>query len=165
MNLPVYIMWLLDAWLPSQFTFLFPSNLEEKDTDFVSQQLLISYSIFHQMLYSALDTGNFHVIQGSPVDVWSAEIYKKTHFKHELGNKLGFDVEDIVVLVVGSSFYNELSPEYAVALNRMGPVLTKLPRKNPEVSFKFVFLCGNSTNRCNDALQVVFSFLYVPIFL
>lgn len=117
------------------------------------------------MFYSALDTGNFHVIQGSPVDVWSAEIYKKTHFKYELGKKLGFDVEDIVVLVVGSSFYNELSSEYAVALNRMGPVLTKLPRKNPEVSFKFVFLCGNSTNGCNDALQVVFSFLYVPIFL
>uniref|UniRef100_A0A0A0KWP4 Glycosyl transferase family 1 domain-containing protein n=1 Tax=Cucumis sativus TaxID=3659 RepID=A0A0A0KWP4_CUCSA len=130
--------------------------------NFALPQLLISYSIFHQMLYSALDTGNFHVIQGSPVDVWSAEIYKKTHFKHELGNKLGFDVEDIVVLVVGSSFYNELSPEYAVALNRMGPVLTKLPRKNPEVSFKFVFLCGNSTNRCNDALQETASRLGLP---
>ncbi|XP_016900299.2 uncharacterized protein LOC103489564 [Cucumis melo] len=114
------------------------------------------------MFYSALDTGNFHVIQGSPVDVWSAEIYKKTHFKYELGKKLGFDVEDIVVLVVGSSFYNELSSEYAVALNRMGPVLTKLPRKNPEVSFKFVFLCGNSTNGCNDALQETASRLGLP---
>ncbi|XP_038891990.1 uncharacterized protein LOC120081305 [Benincasa hispida] len=114
------------------------------------------------MLYSALDTGNFHVIHGSPVDVWTAEIYKKTHFKYEIGKKLGFDVEDIIVLVVGNSFYNELSPEYAVALNRLGPVLTKLPRKNPGISFKFVFLCGNSTNGCNDVLQETASRLGLP---
>lgn len=151
-------MRLLDAWLPSQLTFLL-----------ATAHLLFH---FHQMLYSALDTGNFRVIHGSPVDVWTAEIYKKTHFRYQLGKKLGFGVEDIIVLVVGNSFYDELSPEYAVALNRMGPVLINLPRKNPEVSFKFVFLCGNSTNGCNGALQVVFcyachffSFLYVPICL
>lgn len=125
------------------------------------------------MLYSALDTGNFHVIHGSPADVWTAEIYMKTHFKYQLGEKLGFGVEDFIVLVVGNSFYNELSPEYAVALYRLGPLLTEFARtKNSGESFKFVFLCGNSTDGCNDALQVVFcsachifSFLYLPIFL
>ena len=125
------------------------------------------------MLYSALDTGNFHVIHGSPVDVWTAEIYKSSHFKFKLGEKLGFGIEDFVVLVVGNSFYNELSPEYAAALYRMGPLLTEFARrKNPRGSFKFVFLYGNSSDGCNDALQVVFcyachifSFICVPICL
>lgn len=111
------------------------------------------------MLYSALDTGNFHVIRGSPVDVWAAESYRKSHFKYQVGEKFGFGVEDFVVLVVGNSFYNELSPEYSAALYRMGPLLTKYARKkNAGESFKFLFLCGNSTAGCNDALQVVFCY-------
>ncbi|XP_022993256.1 uncharacterized protein LOC111489326 [Cucurbita maxima] len=115
------------------------------------------------MLYSALDTGNFHVIHGSPVDVWTAEIYKSSHFKLKLGEKLGFGIEDFVVLVVGNSFYNELSPDYAAALYRMGPLLTKFARrKNRRGSFKFVFLCGNSSNGCNDALQETASRLRLP---
>ncbi|KAJ6720187.1 GLYCOSYL TRANSFERASE FAMILY 1 PROTEIN [Salix viminalis] len=111
------------------------------------------------MLYSVLDTGNFLVIPGSPVDVWAAESYSKTHDKHQLRVDHGFSEDDLVVLVVGSSFfYDELSWDYTVALHTLGPILAKYARsKDAEGSFKFVFLCGNSTD--DDAFQEVVSHL------
>lgn len=107
------------------------------------------------MLYSVLDTGNFFVIPGSPVDVWSAERYSQTHFKHQLRELNGFHRDDLVVLVIGSSlFYNELSWDYAVAMHAIGPLLVKYARRNDGGSYKFVFLCGNSTGDSDDAFQV-----------
>ncbi|KAJ1404729.1 UDP-glycosyltransferase family protein [Sesbania bispinosa] len=109
----------------------------------------------YPMLYSELDTGNFFVIHGSPVDVWAAETYSKTHTKDQLRELSGFGKNDMVVLVVGSSiFYDDLSWDYAVAMHSIGPLLTKYARRNDaSESFKFVFLCGNSTDGYDDALQ------------
>ncbi|XP_014514488.1 uncharacterized protein LOC106772541 isoform X2 [Vigna radiata var. radiata] len=113
----------------------------------------------YPMLYSGLDTGNFFVIPGSPVDVWAAERYRETHGKDQLRELSGFDKYDMVVLVVGSSvFYDDLSWDYAVAMHSIGPLLTKYARRNDAIeSFKFVFLCGNSTDGSEDALQEVAS--------
>ncbi|BAT94599.1 hypothetical protein LR48_Vigan588s001600 [Vigna angularis] len=113
----------------------------------------------YPMLYSGLDTGNFFVIPGSPVDVWAAERYRETHGKDQLRELSGFDKYDMVVLVVGSSvFYDDLSWDYAVAMHSIGPLLTKYARRNDATeSFKFVFLCGNSTDGSDDALQEVAS--------
>lgn len=119
--------------------------------------LFLSYDSFmYQMFYSVLDTGNFFVIPGSPVDVWAAEKYQKSHSKSQLRIKNGFDEDDVVVLVVGSSFfYNELSWDYAVSMHNLGPLLTKYAKKGDAgPSCKFVFLCGNSSSAYNDALQV-----------
>lgn len=112
------------------------------------------------MLYSELDSGNFFVIPGSPIDVWAAESYSKTHTKDQLRELSGFGKNDMLVLVVGSSiFYDDLSWDYAVAMHSLGPLLTKYARRNDDAeSFKFVFLCGNSTDGYDDALQVVFLF-------
>lgn len=112
------------------------------------------------MLYSELDTGNFFVIPGSPVDVWAAESYHKTHAKEQLRELSGFGKNDMLVLVVGSSvFFDDLSWDYAVAMHSVGPLLTRYARRNDATdSFKFVFLCGNSTDGYDDALQVVFPF-------
>lgn len=109
------------------------------------------------MLYSVLDTGNFFVINGSPVDVWAAEIYSKNHAKYQLRKENGFLQDDILVAVVGSSFfYDELSWDYAVAMHDIGPLLMKYARRNNVGgSFKFVFLCGNSTDGYNNVLQVI----------
>ncbi|XP_065870744.1 uncharacterized protein [Euphorbia lathyris] len=114
------------------------------------------------MLYSVLDTGNFFVIPGSPVDVWAAESYSRTHVKLQLRTANGFNADDVVVLVVGSSFfYDQLSWDYAVAMHTLGPLLIKYARREAsEGSFKFVFLCGNSTD--GDALQELASRLGIP---
>ncbi|KAI3695939.1 hypothetical protein L1987_78945 [Smallanthus sonchifolius] len=107
------------------------------------------------MLYSVLDTGNFFVIPGSPVDVWAAERYQKANSKSQLRMKYGFGEDDMLVLVVGSSFfYNELSWDYAVAMHNLGPLLTNYAREGDVgPSFKFLFVCGNSSSAYNDALQ------------
>ncbi|XP_076932059.1 uncharacterized protein LOC143597437 [Bidens hawaiensis] len=107
------------------------------------------------MLYSVLDTGNFFVIPGSPIDVWAAENYQKSHTKFQLRVKHGFSYYDMLVLVVGSSFfYNELSWDYAVAMHNLGPLLTSYAREGDAGPlFKFVFACGNSSSVYNDALQ------------
>ena len=93
------------------------------------------------MLYSVLDSGNFFVIPGSPLDVWAAERYIKTQSKIQLRKNNGFSDDDLLVLVVGSStFYNELSWDYAVAMHTIGPLLIKYARrKDLGGSFKFVF--------------------------
>ncbi|GKV34234.1 hypothetical protein SLEP1_g42625 [Rubroshorea leprosula] len=116
------------------------------------------------MLYSVLDSGNFFVIPGSPVDVWASESYSKTHAKHRIRKDHGFNDDDMVVLVVGSSFFfDELSWDYAVAMHAIGPLLIKYARRNDAGgSFKFIFLCGNSTDGNNAALQEVASRMGLP---
>ncbi|GMH11239.1 hypothetical protein Nepgr_013080 [Nepenthes gracilis] len=109
------------------------------------------------MLYSVLDNGNFFVIPGSPVDVWSVESYVKTHSKYDMRQRNGYGRDDLLVLVVGSSFFfNQLSWDYAVALHTLGPLLIKYAkRKYDGGSFTFVFLCGNSTDGFIDPMQEV----------
>lgn len=108
------------------------------------------------MLYSVLDNGNFFVIPGSPIDVWAAKRYLKTHSKNDLRKRNDYDADDILVVVLGSSiFYNELSWDYAVAMHTIGPLLTKYAKgKDADGSFKFIFLCGNTSYGSNDALEV-----------
>ncbi|RWR97248.1 Glycosyl transferase [Cinnamomum micranthum f. kanehirae] len=116
------------------------------------------------MLYSTLDTGNFFVVSGSPVDVWSAESYIKSHSKYQLRKQYGFRENDLLVLVVGSSFfYNELPWDFAVAMQAARPLLKKFTGANHlEESFKFIFLCGNSTDSYREALQEIASHLGFP---
>ncbi|KAK6933470.1 Glycosyl transferase, family 1 [Dillenia turbinata] len=111
------------------------------------------------LLYSVLDAGNFVVIPGSPVNVWAAESYSRTHSKYELRKENGFRRDDILVTVVGSNFfYNEMSWDYAVAMHTIGPLLSKYARrKDRGESIKFIFLCGNSTDGNDTALQEVAS--------
>ncbi|KAM1229921.1 hypothetical protein ACFX13_040892 [Malus domestica] len=72
------------------------------------------------MLYSVLDTGNFFVIPGSPVEVWVMKSYRKTYSKNQLMKS------------------NEFSE---------GQLLIKYARRDDAGRlFKFVFLCGNSSD-------------------
>ncbi|XP_043699892.1 uncharacterized protein LOC122650553 isoform X2 [Telopea speciosissima] len=116
------------------------------------------------VLYSMLDTGNFFVIPGSPVDVWDAESYTKSHSKLQLKKVNEFHKDDLVVLILGSSFlYNKLYWDYAVAMHAIGPLLINFTRRLVgSGSVKFVFLCGNSTSGYNDALQEIGSHLGLP---
>lgn len=102
------------------------------------------------MLYSVLDNGNFYVIPGSSVDVWTTDSCEASTKDY------GFNDDETVVLVVGSSFfYGELSCDYAVAMHVMGPLLIRYARRNDAGgSFKFIFLCCNSTDGYNDTSQV-----------
>ncbi|CAA0814347.1 UDP-Glycosyltransferase superfamily protein [Striga hermonthica] len=109
------------------------------------------------ILYSTFDTGNFHVIPGSPVDFWAAESFSKTHSKSELRKKNGFNDDDFLVVILGSSFFfYELDWDYAVAMHALDLLLQKYVGRN-DVPFtsKFIFLCGNSSTDYGEALQDV----------
>ncbi|KAM2919380.1 hypothetical protein COP2_041354 [Malus domestica] len=83
------------------------------------------------MLYSVLDTGNFFVIPGSPIEVWVMESYRKTYSKNQLMKSNEFSEGDMLVVVVGSSFfYDELSWDYDVAMHSIGPLLIKYSRRD-----------------------------------
>ncbi|KAM1781833.1 hypothetical protein ACFX1Q_040137 [Malus domestica] len=83
------------------------------------------------MLYSVLDTGNFFVIPGSPVEVWVMKSYRKTYSKNQLMKSNEFSEGDMLVVVVGSSFfYDELSWDYDVAMHSIGPLLIKYARRD-----------------------------------
>ncbi|AED90750.1 UDP-Glycosyltransferase superfamily protein [Arabidopsis thaliana] len=111
------------------------------------------------MLHSVLDDGNFVVIPESVVDVWAAESYSETHTKQNLREINEFGEDDVIILVLGSSFfYDEFSWDNAVAMHMLGPLLTRYGRrKDTSGSFKFVFLYGNSTKGQSDAVQEVAS--------
>ncbi|KAL3649966.1 hypothetical protein CASFOL_006369 [Castilleja foliolosa] len=107
------------------------------------------------MLYSMLDTGNFFVVPGSPVDFWAADSYSKTHSKSQLRKENGFDDDDLLVVILGSSFfYYELAWDYTVAMHDLEHLLLNYAGSN-DVGFtsKFIFLCGNSSKDYSDALQ------------
>lgn len=103
---------------------------------------------FVQMLHSVLDDGNFVVIPESVVDVWAGERYSETHTKQTLREINGFDEDDLIIVVLGSSlFYDDFSWDNAVAMHMLGPLLTQYGRrKETGGPFKFIFLFGNSTN-------------------
>nr|XP_016450929.1 PREDICTED: uncharacterized protein LOC107775689 [Nicotiana tabacum] len=107
------------------------------------------------MLYSGLDSGNFFVIPGSPKDSWAADSYNRRHSKSQLREEYGFDKDDLLVLVVGSSIlYNELSWDYALSIHDIEPLLLKFAGSSDvEERLKFVFVSGNSSDGYNEALQ------------
>lgn len=96
------------------------------------------------------------MIPGSPIDMWAAESYSRSHSRSQIRKDNQFIDDDMLVMVVGSTFfYNELSWDYAVAMHNIGPLLINYARGDGVgVSFKFVFLCGNSSGGYDDALQV-----------
>ncbi|XP_078427551.1 uncharacterized protein LOC144700044 [Wolffia australiana] len=107
------------------------------------------------VLYTAVDTGNFFLIPGSPFDVWVAETYGTSHSKVQLRRENGFHELDCVVLVVGSSFvYDNDTRDYDTAMHFVGPTLSKFAQaKNMEGSFKVIVLSGKYTEVDNSAFQ------------
>ncbi|CDY14153.1 BnaC02g02700D [Brassica napus] len=104
------------------------------------------------MLHSVLDDGNFVVIPESVVDVWAAEGYSETHTKQTLRESNGFGEDDLIIVVLGSSFfYDDFSWDNAVAMHMLGPLLTRYGRrKETGGPFKFISLFGNSTNAVQE---------------
>lgn len=110
----------------------------------------------NQMLYSTLDSGNFFMIPGSTIDAWVAESFSKFHTKNNLRKSHGYSEDDVLIFVFGSFFfYNGLSWDYAVDMHVIGPLLkTYGRREDAGGSFKFLFLCGNTSETYPSGLQV-----------
>eukprot|EP00249_Psilotum_nudum_P016744 c25970_g1_i2 orf=628-1998(+) len=108
------------------------------------------------MMYSSLDTGNFLVIPGFPVDVWEAKCYMATHTREEARTHLRLNVQDAAIIVVGSSFnYKGVWKEHALIMKALIPVAREFEvNMEKSGSLKVFFAYGNSSSDYKVALQV-----------
>ena len=65
-------------------------------------------------MVEGFDVGNFFVIPGTPAEAWEADTVMALH-KDNLRVKMGYELEDAVIAIVGSQFmYRGLWLEHAV---------------------------------------------------
>ncbi|XP_057869803.2 uncharacterized protein LOC131076577 [Cryptomeria japonica] len=116
------------------------------------------------MIYSALDSGNFVVIPGSPIETWEVEHFMATQKKEDLRKQLGFNLTDFVIVVVGSPFiYKGIWLEHTLVMQAMLPLLSEFNKdSDKDVPLKLVIMSGNSSTY-GTALQAVARQLGFPI--
>ena len=113
------------------------------------------------MIYTTLDTGNFFVIPGSPLDVWEAKEYMLTHSRASLRANHNLGANELAIAVVGSPFlYDGLWREHALVMQALARVLPSLgggdaAAKTSRRIHLFVMGHGNQFSNYGAALQVL----------
>ena len=112
------------------------------------------------MIYTTLDTGNFFVIPGSPLDVWKAKEYMRTHSRSSLRANHNLGPNEFAIAVVGSPFlYDGLWREHALVMRALVRVLPLLggdtTAKTLRRTHLFVMGHGNQFSNYGAALQVL----------
>ncbi|KAL4191036.1 hypothetical protein AMTRI_Chr07g78810 [Amborella trichopoda] len=110
------------------------------------------------MMYSKLDTGNFFVIPGLPVEAWESEA-SVLRDVNQLRKDSVLQEDDLIIFVTGSPFaYTDLPLDYDVAVHAIGSFL-----KDSHVSFKFFFFNGKSKDGDLETMQELTSRLDFPV--
>ncbi|XP_020517679.1 uncharacterized protein LOC18425470 isoform X2 [Amborella trichopoda] len=109
------------------------------------------------MMYSPLDSGNYFVIPGSPLEPWEAYKFMALCKGHDLRAKMGYRPEDVVIAVVGSPFhYNGSWLEHALVMQAIAPLLSDFNNDATSGShLKVSIICRNSTSTYDVALQAI----------
>lgn len=95
------------------------------------------------------------MISGSPADIWAAKSYSPSISIEDLRESYGFTERDLMILVIGSSFfYDEIPWDYAAAMHALAPQILKLTRVL-ENQVEFAFLFGKSADDYGSAFQVI----------
>jgi hypothetical protein len=110
------------------------------------------------MIYTVLDTGNFFVIPGSPIEVWTAEKYKLSHSRERLRAQYRLQPDDSVIAVVGSPFlYHGLWREHALVMRALARAVSKVCDVSTKGGRRIQLLIighGNQSSSYGAALQV-----------
>ncbi|CAN6294402.1 unnamed protein product [Urochloa humidicola] len=113
-------------------------------------------------LYSPLDSGNFLVISGSPVDIWAAKRFGSSHSEETIRKQHGIKEDDVVILVVGSYlFFDDLPWDYATVMRASAPHILEIA-KTKNLRVQFIFFCGNGSDAYNSAFQELASHMGLP---
>jgi len=138
------------------------NNIEDWRAHFNACTYVVFPDSHLPLLYSPLDTGNFLVISGSPVDIWAAKGYRSSHSQETLRKRHGVKEEDLVVLVVGSYlFFDELPWDYAAVLRASAPHIMDMARAK-KLGVQFILFCGNGTDAYNSAFREFASHMGFP---
>lgn len=112
------------------------------------------------MIYSALDSGNYFVIPGSPAEVWEVDNFMASHTDSPRVN-MGYGPDDFVIALVRSQFlYKGLWLEHALILQALLPLVADFPGDNNFNShLKIIITSGNSPNNYSMAVEVSFAYM------
>ncbi|KAL4186506.1 hypothetical protein AMTRI_Chr09g34260 [Amborella trichopoda] len=109
------------------------------------------------MMYSKLDTGNFYVIPGLPVEAWDSEA-RDLGDVNQLREDNRLKKDDLIVFVTGNPFANNGSSlEYEGAIHSIVSFLV-----DKYISFKFFFFRGNASDGGLEAMKNITSWLGLP---
>lgn len=116
--------------------------------------------IFHDytmpMIYSSLDTGNFFVIPGSPIETWEAEHFMATQKTEDSRKQFGFDSKDFVIVVVGSSFvYKGMWLEHTLVMQAILPLMTEFKEKSGKATHLKLVIMSSNSSTYDMALQAI----------
>ncbi|KAF0928584.1 hypothetical protein E2562_006029 [Oryza meyeriana var. granulata] len=140
-----------------------PNHIEDWRTYFNACTYVVFPDSYLPLLHSALDTGNFLVISGSPVDIWATKRHVSSHTKESIRKQYGSKEDDVVVLVVGSYlFFDELPWDFATVLRASAPQIMDMA-KTKNLGVQFIFFCGNDTDAYNSAFQELASHMGFPV--
>jgi hypothetical protein len=111
------------------------------------------------MIYTTLDTGNFFVIPGSPLEVWESEQYMMRHSWKSLRTQAGLEPDCFVIVMVGSPvLYHGMWREHAIVIRAVARALSILeasPNKESSPVHLLVYSSGNTSSAYGEALQVI----------
>lgn len=116
--------------------------------------------IFHDytmpMIYSSLDSGNFFVIPGSPIETWEAEHFMATQKTEDSRIQLGFDSKDFVIVVVGSPFvYKGMWLEHTLVMQAILPLMTEFKEKSGKATHLKLVIMSSNSSTYDMALQAI----------
>ncbi|ERM96162.1 hypothetical protein AMTR_s00001p00061890 [Amborella trichopoda] len=120
--------------------------------DFTLPVLSLVFTSFQfervKMMYSKLDTGNFYVIPGLPVEAWDSEA-RDLGDVNQLREDNRLKKDDLIVFVTGNPFANNGSSlEYEGAIHSIVSFLV-----DKYISFKFFFFRGNASDGGLEAMK------------
>ncbi|CAD6211919.1 unnamed protein product [Miscanthus lutarioriparius] len=130
-----------------------PNVIEDWRAHFNACAYIIFPDSYLPFLYSPLDSGNFLVISGSPVDIWAAKRFGSSHSEQTIRKQHGIDKDDVVILVVGSYlFFDDLPWDYVTVMRASAPQILDIA-KTKNLRVQFIFFCGNGSDAYKSAFQ------------
>nr|CAB3495338.1 unnamed protein product [Digitaria exilis] len=139
-----------------------PNVIEDWRAHFNASDYVVFPDSYLPFLYSPLDSGNFFVISGSPVDIWAAKRFSSSHSKESLRKQHGIQEDDVVILVVGSYLYfDDLPWDYATVMHASAPHILNIA-KTKNLRVQFIFFCGNGSDAYNSAFEELASHIGLP---
>ncbi|KAJ1296379.1 hypothetical protein BS78_01G295800 [Paspalum vaginatum] len=138
-----------------------PNVVEDWRAHFNACAYVVFPDSYLPFLYSPLDSGNFLVISGSPVDIWPTKRFGSSHSDKTIRKQYGIE-EEVVILVVGSYlFFDDLPWDYVTVMRASAPHILDIA-KTRNLKVQFIFFCGNGSDAYNSAFQELASHMGLP---
>ncbi|WVZ57530.1 hypothetical protein U9M48_007906 [Paspalum notatum var. saurae] len=139
-----------------------PNVIEDWRAHFNACVYVVFPDSYLPFLYSPLDSGNFLVISGSPVDIWPTKRFGSSHSDETIRKQHGIGENDVVILVVGSYlFFDDLPWDYVTVMRASAPHILDIA-KTRNLKVQFIFFCGNGSDAYNSAFQELASHMGLP---